>query len=42
VRKIIQQRGLPYNEKMFQRMKKERYDALMRSNHEKVQHFHQE
>lgn len=28
VRKIINQKGLPYNEKMFERMKKERYEAL--------------
>jgi len=25
VRKIIQEKGLPYNEKLFQRMKKEKY-----------------
>ena len=28
VKKFIIEKGLPYNEKLFQKMKKERYEAL--------------
>jgi hypothetical protein len=37
VRQVINQRGLPYNEKMFQKMKKEKYEALMRSTKSPLQ-----
>jgi hypothetical protein len=32
VRKIINSKGLPYNEKMFQKMKKEKYESLLKNN----------
>lgn len=32
VRKVINEKGLPYNEKMFQKMKKEKYEKLMKAN----------
>jgi hypothetical protein len=31
VRKIINDKGLPYNEKLFEKMKRERYEALQRT-----------
>lgn len=29
---MINEKGLPYNEKMFQKMKKEKYEKLIKSN----------
>ena len=40
VRKVIQEKGLPYNERMFQKMKRERYEALQRqAKNQHLTHF---
>lgn len=31
VRKVIQEKGLPYNEKLFQRMKRQKYEAIQKA-----------
>ena len=37
---MIKEKGLPYNEKMFQRMKRERYEALTRPHQPHLNHHH--
>ena len=42
VKRVIKEKGIPYNEKMFQRMKRERYEAISKAQFSQYQEEEEE